>query len=194
MHRKIVLATLFLAATLPASAQVTPSFQQRRVPLVVGVGFSNFNTDWNGRLSGATFWADWNFNKRPSFLQGFGIEVEGRDLNYGRSSGAPKNLRQDTLEGGVIYTWRHYRNFHPYGKFIAGLGSIDFQHIRPTYSHDTRAVWAPGGGVEYRAWQNVWVRGDYEYQFWPDFFSYHALNPNGVTIGVSYDFGHIHAR
>ncbi len=194
MYGKLVLATLFLAATLPASAQVTPSSQQSSVPLVVGVGFSNFNTDWSGRLSGATLWADWNFNQGPSFLQGFGIEVEGRDLNYGRSSGAPKNLRQDTLEAGAIYTLRHYRNFHPYGKFIAGLGSIDFQHITPTYSHDTRTVWASGGGVEYRAWQNVWVRGDYEYQFWTDFLHHHALNPNGVTIGVAYDFGHIHAH
>jgi opacity protein-like surface antigen len=193
MHGNLVLAALFLAATLPASAQVTPSSQQSGVPLVVGVGFSNFYSDWNGRLNGATLWADWNFNQGPSFLQGFGIEVEGRDLNYGRTGSVP-NLRQDTAEAGVIYTWRHYRNIHPYGKFIAGLGSIDFQHITPTYSHDTRTVWASGGGVEYRAWQHVWVRGDYEYQFWTDFFNHHALNPNGVTVGVAYDFGHIHAH
>jgi opacity protein-like surface antigen len=193
MHGKLVLAMLFLAATLPASAQVTPSSQQSSVPLVVGVGFSNFNTDWSGRLSGATLWADWNFNQGPSFLQGFGIEVEGRDLNYGRSSGAPKNLRQDSLEAGVIYTLRRYHNFHPYGRFLGGLGSIDWKGV-PGYQHDTRTVWAPGGGVEYRAWQHVWVRGDYEYQFWTDFFNHHALNPNGVTIGVAYDFGHIHAH
>ena len=193
MYGKLVLATLFLAATLPASAQVTPSSQQSSVPLVVGVGFSNFNTDWSGRLSGATLWADWNFNQGPSFLQGFGIEVEGRDLNYGRSSGAPKNLRQDTLEAGAIYTLRRSHNFHPYGRFLGGLGSIDWKGV-PGYQHDTRTVWAPGGGVEYRAWQHVWVRGDYEYQFWTDFFHHQALNPNGVTIGVAYDFGHIHAH
>ncbi len=194
MYGKFILAMLILAVTLPASAQVVPSAHEGQVPLVIGIGYSNFYTDWNGRLSGATLWADWNFNKGPSYLKGFGIEVEARDLNYFRSSSTPKNLRQDTLEAGVIYTWRHYRNIHPYGKFIAGLGSIDFQRMSPTYSHDTRTVWAPGGGVEYRAWHNVWVRGDYEYQFWTHFFNYHALNPNGVTIGASYDFGHIHTH
>jgi hypothetical protein len=33
------------------------------------------------------------------------------------------------------------------------------------------------------------VRGDYEYQYWRHIFGPHDLNPNGVTIGVSYDFG-----
>src|ERR1019366_1666917 len=92
----------------------------------------------------------------PSFLHGFGIEVEGRDLNYGRTGTDPR-LRQDTAEGGGIYTSRHYRNFHPYVKFLLGYGSIDFQHITPTYSHDSRTVYTPGGGVEYRIWRNVSV-------------------------------------
>ena len=192
MRLKLVLAALCLTAALPIFSQVAPAATEGGLPLVVGAGFSDYNTDWSGRLAGATVWADWNFYHGPSFLHGFGIEVEGRDLNYGRTGGVP-NLRQDTAEVGAIYTWRHYRNFHPYGKFLAGIGSIDFQHIRPKYSHDTRTVYAPGGGVEYRAWRNVWVRGDYEYQVWTDFFHHHAMNPQGFTIGVSYDFKHIHA-
>lgn len=187
MRLKLVLAALFLAAAIPVFSQVAPAATEGGLPLVVGAGFSDFYSDWNGRLAGPTVWVDWNFYHGPSFLHGFGIEVEGRDLNYGRTGGVP-NLRQDTAEGGAIYTWRHYRNFHPYAKYLIGFGSIDFPPYG-TYSHDTRTVLIPGGGAEYRAYRNIWVRGDYEYQYWRHIFGPHDLNPNGVTIGVSYDFG-----
>ena len=196
MRMKLIVASLLLAAAFPASAQVVPAAEKHGLPLVVGVGFSDFRSDWNGRLwdgrlAGGTVWADWNFYGAPSFLHGLGIEAEARDLNYARTGNVP-NMRQDTAQIGAIYTWRHYQRVHPYAKYLAGLGSIDFQHTDPHYSHDTRTVYTPGGGVEYRAWRNVWVRGDY--QFWTDFFRHHTMNPNGVTLGVSYDFGHSYAH
>jgi len=186
MLMKLVLVTACLiAAAYPANSQTAPDATQNGFPfqLIVGAGFSDFYTDWNGRSDGTTVWADLNVNRGPEFLRGLGLELEGRDLNYGRT-GVEPNLRLVTAEGGLIYTIRHYRNLHPYGKFLAGVGRIDFGHLTPTYSHDSRSVIAPGGGVEYRAWRNIWVRSDYEYQFWPDFFSHHALNPNGFTVGA----------
>ena len=193
MRVNLVLAALFLVASFPAFSQVAPTAtNDSGFPLVVGVGFSNFYTDWSGRLDGVTVWADSDFYRGPSFLHGFGIEAQGRDLNFGRTGTDPK-LRLDTAALGAIYTWRHYRNFQPYAKFLGGILSIDFTDT-PTYSHDTRTDYAPGGGVEYRVGRNVRVRADYEYQFATDFFNHHALNPNGVTVGASYDFGHIHAR
>ena len=144
------------------------------------------------RLSGGVLWADWNFYDHPSFLRGFGFEMEGRDLNYGRTGNVP-SLREDTAAGGAIYTLRHYRDIHPYGKFLAGLGSIDFEHLAPAYSHDSRTFYAPGGGIEYRMWRDVWVRGDYEYQLWTHFFlENQTMKPCGITAGASYDFGHHH--
>lgn len=193
MQLKSAFTILFLTASLPLFSQVAPSATREGLPLVVGAGFSDYYSDWNGRLDGPTVWADWNFDQLPSFLHGLGIEVEGRDLNYGRTGHVPA-LRQDTAEGGAIYTWHHYRNIRPYTKFLLGIGSIDFGHITPTYSHDTRTVYTPGGGLEYRVWRHVWVRGDYEYQFWTDFFHHHAMNPNGFTVGASYDFRRIHAH
>jgi opacity protein-like surface antigen len=127
-------------------------------------------------------------------MRGIGIEVQGRDLNFARTGDVPK-LRQDTAEGGAIYRWNHYRNFHPYGKFLMGFGSIDFNNkVDPYYTHETRTVIASGGGAEYRVWRNVWVRGDYEYQFWTHFYHDHAMNPDGFTIGAVYDFKHMHQR
>ena len=188
MHLKKTLGALFLAAAIPVLSQIAPSASEGELPLTIGIGYSNYYTDWSGRIAGPTLWADWNFNHGPSFLRGFGIEVEARDLNFERTGSVPQ-LRLDTAEGGAIYTFRHFRNFHPYGKFLMGFGSIDFNVNSPGYSHDTRTVYAPGGGIEYRVWRGVWLRGDYEYQFWTDLFHHHALNPNGFTIGPSYEFG-----
>jgi hypothetical protein len=187
MNLKILLAGLFVSMSIPAVSQVSPHATEGGFPLAVGVGYSNFDSDWNGRLGGPSIWVNWNIYRGPSLLRGFGIEAEGRDLNYNRTGGVP-NLREDSALGGPIYTWRHYRKIQPYAKALIGIGSIDFKSVDPNYSHDTRTVYAPGGGVNFHMFQSFWVRGDYEYQFWPNFIHQHALNPEGFTIGAYYDF------
>ena len=188
MNLKMLLTTLVVSAAIPVCAQVVPEATGAGLPLTVGVGFSNYNSDWSGYLSGPMFWADWNIYQLPSYLQGLGVEIEGRDLNYARTGSVP-NLRQDTAGGGPIYRLGHYRRFRPYGKFLVDLGSIDFTIAGyPNYTHDTRTVLVPGGGVNYRVFQNVWARADYEYQFWPDLGHGNSLNPRGWTFGVGYDF------
>jgi opacity protein-like surface antigen len=196
---KLILAALFLAASFPAFSQVVPATKEDHLPLVVGVGFSYFYTEmFSQRVEAPTVWADWSFNHGPSFLHGFGIEAEIRDLDFGQPP-YNANFQMFTAGGGPIYTLRHYRNFHPYGKFLVDYGSMN--HIKISgfpswYTRDNWTIYAPGGGIEYRAWRNVWVRADYEYQFWrADFFNTNTfLNPEGFTIGASYDFGHIHAH
>ncbi|MFZ0743008.1 MAG: outer membrane beta-barrel protein [Terracidiphilus sp.] len=195
-----LLAALVICTSIPAFSQVVPEIGHpgRGMPLSVGVAYSTYDTDWSGpfeggkplnggRLSGGTLWADWNFYKLPPLWDGFGLEVEGRDLNYGRTGDDPK-MRQDTVEGGLIYTTHFYRRFHPYAKFLFGYGSIDFT-VAPTYSHDTRTMYVPGGGADTRFYKSLWLRVNYEYQFWPNFFRYHTLNPRGWDVGVAYDFG-----
>jgi hypothetical protein len=137
-------------------------------------------------MEGISAWADWFPNRLPAALNGLGIEAEGRDTDFGRPAILPK-LRQETITGGGIYTWNRYRNFRPYAKFLAGIGSLDFPPLG-TYSHDTFLVFVPGGGVEYHAWRHIWIRGDYECQFWQHVFGPHDLTPTGFTIGASYDF------
>jgi opacity protein-like surface antigen len=193
MRLKFVLAALFLAATsaLPAIAQVVPSATRGGLPLEVGGAYSMYYTDWSGNISGPTVWVEWT---HLPFIHGLGLEAEGRDLNYGRTGSTP-TLRMDTAEGGAIYRWRHFHRFDPYIKFDGGIGSIDFPDPKiPYYTHDTRTVYAPGGGGEFRVFRNVWVRGDYEYQMWPDFIRGHTLDPTGFTIGAVYDLGHLHSR
>ncbi len=185
---KLNFAALFVAAVLPVYSQVVPSANQGGVPIVVGAGFSDFSIDWGPgvRMEGVSAWADWYPHRLPAVLNGLGIEGEGRDINYGRPADLSR-MRQDTGLGGAIYTWNHHRNFRPYAKFLAGIGRLEFPPAG-TYSQDTFMVLAPGGGVEYRAWRHIWIRGDYEYQFWQQVLGPHDLTPAGFTIGASYDF------
>jgi opacity protein-like surface antigen len=193
MRVKCILAGFFLAATIPAFSQARPAAELNHSQIVIGAGFSDYASDFLGRIDGTTVWIDWDINRGPSLIRGLGIELEGRDLSFGRTANYPA-LRQDTAGGGVIYTVRHFNNIHPYGKFLASYGSIDFGHFTPTYSHDTRTAYTPGVGVEFHAMRNLWIREDYEYQFWNNFFRHHAMNPNGFTIGVEYVIGDRRSR
>ena len=185
---KLIFVALFITAVFPTYSQVTPAARQGSVPIVVGAGFSDFSIDWGPgrRMEGISAWVDWYPNRMPTDLNGLGIEAAGHDINYGLPAGISK-MRQDTGEVGPIYAWDHYRNFRPYVKYLLGIGSIDFPPTG-TYSHDTFLVFSPGAGVEYRAWRHVWIRGDYEYQFWHLTFGPNDLTPSGFTIGAAYDF------
>jgi len=194
MRVKLILMVIFLAVAVPAYPQAKPAAVGSRTQFTIGAGFSDYYSDWNGRYDGTTMWFDWNPSLGPSLFHGLGLEIEARDLSFGKTGSVP-HLRLDTVSGGAIYTIRHYRSIHPYAKFLMGYASFDFQPIHTpqgVYSHDSRTVYTPGGGVEYRLGRNVWVRGDYEYQFFVDFSHHHAMNPNGFTIGVSYDLAHLH--
>ena len=190
-----VLANLTIglfAAAFPAFSQVVPAYKARTLPLSVGIGPSSYDVDWgNGRMFGGTFWIDYYPGRLPRVLHGLGVEVEARDISLGRHLPSQQNVRQDTAEGGAIYTWRHFENFHPYAKFLYGHGSFDFTLPHSTmYAHDTRSLWAPGGGFEYRIYRQVWARADYEYQVWQDLFGFYNPHPQGFTAGVAYDFMH----
>ena len=101
-------------------------------------------------------------------------------------------MKQNTIKGGLIYKYHNIYHVRPYVKALGGLGSMDFPSRNPLYTHDTFTMFAVGGGAEYRVWKTVYVRGDYEYQYWRDFFGPHTLNPNGFTIGASYYLRGIH--
>ena len=196
MRSKFLLFAFFGALVASASsgfAQAVYTAQQRHIPIAVGTGMSNFDLDYGKdsggerRMEGITAWLDWSPPSVPSFLRGVGLEIEGRDINFGRPSSLYK-MRQDTFAGGVVYNWPRYRVAQPYFQYLLGMGSIDFPSTNPHYTHDTRAIQAPGGGLEVRVFRNVKVRGAYEYQFWPHIFGAHTLNPNGFTFGTEYDF------
>ena len=191
---KLFPIALLLIAVSPIFAQVEPSAKQGgSLPVAAGVGFSNFSMDWGPgqRMNGITAWVD--LYPLPGVVKNLGFEVEGRDINYMRSI---PNLRERTGLGGVIYSFSRFEKVHPYMKFLAGVGRMDFPAFPgfPNYTHDTFSVTTPGGGVEIQAYQHVWIRADYEYQMWYNAFGPYTSNPNGFTIGAQWDFRRSHSH
>jgi opacity protein-like surface antigen len=182
---------MIVASACDCPAQTIYTARERTVPFAVGAGMSNFDIDYGQyrgkerRMEGITLWLDYTPPNLPGFLRGLDLEIEGRDINYALPSNMSR-MRQSTAAGGALYSWRRYRVV-PYAKYLLGMGSLDFPKIG-AYSHDTRAISAPGAGLELRAFRNITLRADYEYQFWPHLFGPNALNPNGFTISSAYDF------
>ena len=200
-----ILTVSLFAPVFPAFSQVVPAYSGPNLPLSVGFGPSSYDVDWgHGRMYGGTIWADWYPPQLPRILHGLGVEAEVRDISLHQNCIPPgfcpqKNMRQDTAGGGVVYSWRHFRNFHPYGKFLIEDGSVDHYLVTPTpsvprdQSHANLMLFAPGLGFEYRIFGPIWARADYEYQDWGTLLG-KTLNPQGFTVGVSYAFSHAHSH
>ncbi len=196
----LAFAVLLVCSSYSVHAQSAPSATRDQPPWSIGAGISGYNPDFgHGHLVGGTLWIGYTPARVPWALQGIGFEAEARDLNYGRSSTQPANLREDTAQGGLIYAWPHFRNFRPYGKFSGGYGNADDGVTATHRNHDSRTFLSWGGGVKYRLFRQVWMRVDYEYQSWPDFFKHPAtaaaparpsgrLKPQGFTLGAEYQF------
>jgi len=196
-YLELTLAVFLICAAFPANAQTVPAARDPLLPLAVGAGLSGFEPDINaGRIYGGTLWIDYSPNWVPSFLHGIGIEASVRDISLGRSASQPPNLREDVAEGGVFYSWRHFRSFRPYVKGAGGYGNADYEGSKSARRNESRTISAVGGGVEFRATRRIWVRADYEYQIWPDFFKATKpaglLTPQGFTVGALYHFNRFH--
>jgi hypothetical protein len=196
----VFLSTMSALAAIPALSQVTPAASENALPLTVGGGVSNYDVDWgHGRMWGVTAWADWAIIHGPSYLHGLSVEVEGRYIDWGESADQPR-LKIYSGGGGPVYAWLPERRIHPYGKFLmsfGGLSGFSFPTTpgQPPYTHDTRTDYAAGGGLQIRATRHVWVRADYEYQFWNKLFAgQKTWDPQGFTLGAEYNFRDLHKR
>lgn len=187
-----VFVLILIGAALPARSQVTYSAEEGMLPFTVGLGASDFLLDWgttHPRMAGITLWADWRLGSVPAPLRGLGLEFEGRDVNWATPRSLPGH-RMDTALAGPIYEWRRAGRVRPLGKFLMGIGSIDYPGVSSTQSHDTLTVFAPAAGANVRLWRQLSVRGEYEYQMWHHFLGPNSLTPSGFTVGAVYDFGH----
>jgi opacity protein-like surface antigen len=181
MRSKLLLASLFILSTLPVFAQVAPAAKVNGLPLSVGFGVSDYDLDYGhwGRMIGLNATVDYDV------FHGLGIEAEGTSIFLDKPAGLVR-MKQDTIKGGAIYKYHPVFHIKPFVKGLVGLSSIDFPSHNPLYTHDTYSMFALGGGAEYRVWKTLYIRGDYEYQWWPNFQGPRALNPNGFTIGGEY--------
>jgi opacity protein-like surface antigen len=195
--KSIFLPFLFLimvGAASHACAQVTYSAREGKLPFSVGFGVADFSDDWgtrNPRQVGLTLWVDWRLPHMPSKLSGLGLEFEGRDVNYATPDYLPGH-RMTTGLAGPIFQFRRERRVRPFVKYLMGIGNLDFpNNDGANYQQDTRAIFAPAGGVDVRLVGRLSARGEYEYQMWHAIFGPHDLTPQGFTVGVIYDLGRL---
>jgi opacity protein-like surface antigen len=132
------------------------------------------------RMLGISAWGDY------SLFHGLGLEVEGTALSFSDPTRV-YGFSQYAIKGGPIYKTRSIFGIHPYAKALFGVTDGNFfLASTPGYTNDDFITYSYGGGIEYKAWRNLYVRADYEYEFEQKYLSLHDLNPNGVTIGATY--------
>jgi len=187
--RVLFLSLLVVSAAAPIGAQVTHAATEGNLPLTVGTGWSHYSIDWGPgkRMDGITVWGDWRLHRMPGLLKGLGISAEGQCICWNVPDGLGRHKLEAGL-GGPSYRFERWERVRPYAKYLIGFGAMSFTTENPYYTHDTRVIYAPGGGADVRFWNKLLVRGDYEYQFWPDLFG-KTSNPNGFTLGAVWDFG-----
>jgi opacity protein-like surface antigen len=202
MRSKLVWAALVALSILPAMSQVAPAARVSGLPLSVGVGLTDFDTDyyqpelpyWSGRMIGISAWVDY------SIWHGLGVEVEGSSIFANKPT--PKDefgrtiygsVKEESGQFGIIYKYHPIHKIRPYVKALGGIGKIDFPSVNPFYTEENAGLYSLGGGLEYKVWRNVNVRADYEHQFWKGFRNgTQSLQPDGFTIGATYYLRGVH--
>ncbi len=168
----LFLLTAGLAST--ALAQVAPASYGGNQRVTVGGTVSGFELDYGQRkLGGAGVFVDANFNDR------WGIQGEANWLWVHQFA----DTHFSTYLGGPRLTFNTRGNFQPYVKGLVGGGLFNFPY---SYAHGSYFVAAGGGGLDYHIAPRISLRlADFEYQYWPQ-FSFGAIHPYGVSVGVEY--------
>ena len=174
-------AFMVLILSVRVAAQVAPSAKVSGIPLEISVGISDYNLDYgpDRRMQGPVIRAG------AQVFHGLGIDFSARSLFIDTPSQLTR-MQQNTFLGGVFYDTPAIWRIHPFVRFGAGIGNIEFPSNDPKYTRDDFVVWAPSGGIEYPITRKVSVRAEYEYQSWQDYLGKNTLDPQGGTVGVTY--------
>ena len=171
-------ALLLTMGMRPAAAQVAPAADAGGAHLSVGGAISGYVLGYgNVKLYGPSVFVD------IDTLRHFGVEAEVRLLPYHAQEGILQTVYKEehatTYMGGVRY-FRTYGRLQPYVKGLVGLGQFTYPY---KYATDNDLVVAPGAGMDYKLTNRIKVRGNFEYQLWPQFL-YGQMESYGVDVGV----------
>jgi opacity protein-like surface antigen len=168
--------------TRSASAQVHWAGEDAARALWVGGGYSNIHAGFpyqsGQRLWGIGAFADYHLNSKIE------AEAEARFLRFNSFYGQS----EDNYLIGPRYLVGSYGRFQPYGQFLVGFGKIQYPF---NIGGGRYLALAPGGGLNYRISRKFALRGEYEYQLWPQSPNFtnepaHEISPNGFHVGISY--------
>jgi opacity protein-like surface antigen len=185
-----VISTVMLVSTGgKLVAQVAPAARVGGRAIGIGAGFSDYDLDYGPgrRMQGLVARAS------IGIFHGLGIDVNARTI-FMDTPPQLTRMQQNTFLAGAFYEAPPIWRVRPFARFAGGLGTIEFPSGNPLYTRDSYTVYAPSAGVEYPIVDKVYVRAEYEYQFWKEYHGGHYLNPKGVTLGVTYYLRGMHVR
>jgi hypothetical protein len=196
MYRKLCLLALSLFASTTLFAQVQPSAELGGGGTAqIGAEITTFNPDW-GCLHSSAF-SCWThqlvgispyMDSRQIMFSRTAVEAQARFLHWR----GPSNVTESSYMMGPRVGLFRYRQISLNAKLMLGRAHIT---VPPKHAGTGNYfAYAPGGLLEYRLNRRLFIRGDYEYQFWPTWKGIHtatsdgtgALTPNGLSLGVSY--------
>jgi hypothetical protein len=171
----LVILALLLPAGRVLHAQAKATATGLGSLLSVGGEGSIFQMDYGKRyVEGFAGYADIN----PTWR--YGAEAEVRFSRFGTNESVYETTY---LVGPRVVVSPRQGKLRPYAKFLIGLGHINYPF---TYATGNYLTYAPGAGVDYVVNDRWIVRAvDFEYQDWPK-FTYGALHPYGVSVGIAF--------
>jgi opacity protein-like surface antigen len=165
-----------------AHSQAVPSATRPVHALWVGGEYSNISAGFpyesGQRLWGIGGFADYHLTSH------IGIEADARFLRF--------NSFYDETEtnylAGPRYLSERFGRFQPYVQCLTGLGVIQYPFAIGSGNY---LVLAPGAGANYRLSRRWALRGEYEYQLWPNSPNIasqpeHEITPSGFHIGIAF--------
>lgn len=189
MYSRLLVALTLLAVSVPCAAQVIPAAERPNLNLALGGGMDFWWGDWSGAVKR---FGPYGFTTLE-LTHGLGINVDGHSMILGTGGSANDHYKYFVGEGGVIYTIHRWRRVAPLMKAQIGYASLSFPDLGLPYQHTNGRTTSFGLGADLRNSRHVWTRVEYQYSFFPHFYSvnthtYKDLNPAGISAGVSYHF------
>lgn len=171
----IVFLFLLLLVPVVANGQTVPAARGGDLNLFAGGTLSAFQPDYgNAKLGGFGAYVDFGVNRWLN------IEGQARWLRIHQR----QEVHEDNYLIGAMVPIRKIREFTPYGKFLIGVGELNFPY---SYAHGGYANVVFGGGVDYRFNRRWRIRVvDFEYQQWLNFTGGGTLQPYGISVGTTY--------
>lgn len=167
-----VLLLVILGMSRHCQAQSAESADLSRPSLWVGASASGYTLQYGVRkMAGVSAFVD------ADSAHHIGVEGEGRWLEFHQTA----NVHSESYLIGPRYHL-NIGKYQPYVKGMIGFADFNFPY---NFAHGTYLVVGAGAGVDYRLASRWSVRGEFEYQDWPQ-FTFGAMSSVGVNAGIRY--------
>jgi hypothetical protein len=176
------LCLVCFAAGKTAAAQAAESATGPQLAITTGGTVSAFHPDGGSHPvygPGTNYLAGPGIFFTLHFTHWVQIEGDARWLRFHEYTGE----HQDHYLIGPRVPAFEFGRAEVYGKALVGLGKMTFPNH---YGYGTFMALAFGGGIDYKLSRKLLVRGDFEWQDWPNFLPDQTMHPWGPTVGIAY--------